>query len=75
MEHVLRRPDKSGVLEKLEDGSRQTRRLPRLGTKYEVSQIVGEVVQIEPGRLPEQTGTVSRQSEDEKEFSPPVGQQ
>ncbi len=54
----------SGILEKLEDGSKQTRGLPQLGSKCEVSQIPGEVVPIESGGLPEEGRTVSRRSKD-----------
>ena len=52
------------ILEKLEDGSRQTRRLPRLEPKSEGGQIMQEVVSFESGRSLQQTRRVSRQSED-----------
>ena len=55
---------KSDVSEKLQDRRKQTRRLTRLSPKYEVGQILGEVVPIESGGLPEHTRTVSRRSED-----------
>ncbi len=55
---------KSGILEKLEDGSRETRRLPRLALKHEVGQILGGVTPIESGGSPEPARTVSRQSGD-----------
>ena len=55
---------KSGILEKLEDGSKRTRRLPRLGPKYEVSQILGEIGPIESGGSPEEARAVSGRSED-----------
>ena len=54
----------SETLENLEDGSRQTRRLPQLEPKNKINQIPGEVVSIESGRSPEQVRTVPRQSED-----------
>ncbi len=51
----------SDGLEKLEDGSEQTRRLPQLA-KYE-DLILEEVVLIESGKSPEQTRTVSERFE------------
>ena len=59
---------KSGFLEKLEDGSRQTRRLPQLALKYEVGQILGEVVPTESGGSPEQARAVSRRSGNPLQF-------
>ncbi len=51
-----------GIMENLEDGNRQTRRLPQLGPEYEVSLILGEIAPIESGR-PSKHAT-SRRSED-----------
>ncbi len=50
----------------LEDGNRQTRRLPRLGLKYEVSLILGKVAPIDSGR-PSKHAT-SRRSEDPSRY-------
>ncbi len=55
---------KSDILEKLEDGSKQTTRLPRLGLRDEVGQIPGELGPSESGGSPDQARTVSRRSED-----------
>ena len=55
---------KSGNLEKLEDESEQTKRLPRLGPKDEVGQMPGELGPIESGGSPEQARAVSGQFED-----------
>ncbi len=52
------------ILEKPEDGSRQTRCVPRLGPKCELVQILGEIVSSEPGRSPKQARTVLKQSRD-----------
>ena len=51
-------------MEKLEDGSRQSRRLPQLALNHEVSQTLAEAVPIGSGGSPEQARTVSRRSED-----------
>ncbi len=54
---------RSDILPKLEDASKQKRRLPQLESKFEVTQILAEVVSIESGGLPEQVRTVSRRTE------------
>ena len=53
---------KSDILEKLEDGSRQRRRLPQLGLIYQAGQSPGEVVPIMSEESPEQAREISRQS-------------
>ena len=43
----------SDILDKLEDESKQTKRLPPIGSKSEVNQILGELIPIKSGRLHE----------------------
>ncbi len=52
-----------GNFEKLENGSKQTRCLLPLAPKYEVGEILGEVVLIESGGYPEQARAISGRSE------------
>ncbi len=52
------------ILRKLEDGSRQTRRLPRLGPKSEVDQSPGELGPIGSGGPPEEARAILERSED-----------
>ena len=53
----------SGIFEKLEDGSKQTRRLPQLSPNHEVGQIPGEVGATESGGSPERARTFPRRSQ------------
>ena len=48
------------LLEKLEDGSKQTRRLTQLEPRDEVTRILGDVAPIESGGSPKQASAVSR---------------